>query len=65
MREGLCKTIMIFGDDFADNPCTFRCMLPDNHEGRHREWGNLHGKYPYTLEWDGDMTEEEPSDQEA
>jgi len=55
----LCNAVMPFGDDHGDNSCTFRCMLNKDHEGKHREWGNLYGKYPYSLEWEGDYRDEE------
>ena len=45
-----CKETMKFGDDYGDNDCTFHCQLEKDHEGNHRETGNLYGE-EYVLEW--------------
>ena len=55
MSAERCGATLEFGDDYGDNSSTFRCQLPEDHEGRHVEAGNMYGKCPYRLEWDGDM----------
>jgi len=50
-----CGAELAMGDDFGDNKCTFRCGLSEGHKGRHQETGNLYAKYPYSLQWEGDM----------
>jgi len=49
-REWKCNAEIVFGDDFGDNSCTFRCGLPKGHLGSHREEGGAEGK-DYILEW--------------
>jgi hypothetical protein len=34
---GECNRRLEIGDDYGDNSCTFRCKLPQGHEGPHRE----------------------------
>lgn len=58
-KEIRCQATIEFGDDFGDNSCTFRCMLLAGHAGQHREWGRMCDRYPYSLEWEIDMREEE------
>lgn len=50
MKKKVCNAEMIFGDDYGDNPCTFRCGLPAGHSGPHEEKGTLYGKR-YILKW--------------
>lgn len=54
-----CGAELAMGDDFGDNECTFRCTLSAGHIGSHEETGNLYGKYPYRLQWTGDMLEKD------
>ena len=58
-RKKKCKALIIFGDDYGDNTCTFHCQLPEGHEGPHQEKGEMYGKYPYCLMWEKAMLEEE------
>lgn len=32
-----CNARLFLGDDHGDNSCTFRCQLPPEHKGQHRE----------------------------
>lgn len=50
-----CKAIMVFGDDYGDNDCTFHCQLPEGHEGEHVKIGNMYRKFPYFIQWSNDM----------
>lgn len=50
-----CKSIMIFGDDFGDNRCTFHCEKPAGHKSVHREAGKMYGRYSYRLTWQKGM----------
>lgn len=56
-----CKSIIVFGDDQADNTATFHCKLPLGHEGEHAERGEMEsgedGKQPYLLTWTGEHQE--------
>lgn len=52
-----CSASLRMGDDFGDNPCTFKCKLPKGHEGLHIEHGNFINKHPYVFTWHGDMRE--------
>lgn len=52
-----CGASIVMGDDEGDNSCTFKCDLPPGHEGDHGETGNMYGKHPYKLVWQGDMRE--------
>jgi len=57
MRKQPCGVAIIFGDDFADNTCTFYCELEGGHKGKHLETGNRGDEkkpIPYRLEWEGD-----------
>ena len=51
-----CGAIIQFGDDFGDNHTTFHCMLDKNHTEKHKESGSMYDKYPYVVEWEGDMS---------
>jgi hypothetical protein len=56
MRKQPCGVSIIFGDDFADNECTFHCELEKGHIGKHIEKGDMGDKkkpIPYKLEWEG------------
>ena len=50
-----CGNVMIFGDDYGDNNCTFHCDLEKGHDGKHSETGVIRKKFPYTLTWEGDL----------
>lgn len=50
-----CIAVIKFGDDFGDNESTFHCQLNEGHAGLHMEESSMYGKYPYKLEWKGDM----------
>jgi len=49
-RKRRCRSVILFSDDFAENPCTFRCLLKEGHKGDHTEGGNQWGK-KYCLRW--------------
>lgn len=53
-----CGATIPFGDDEGDNDITFRCQRAKGHDGKHRERGKIHPRYPYALEWDGDLRDE-------
>lgn len=54
-----CQAVIKFADDFGDNEATFHCQLPLGHEGPHEEKGVMYETLPYTLQWTGDMTNDE------
>ena len=35
--EGFCESVLVLGDDFGDNTCTFHCELARGHDGYHKE----------------------------
>ena len=58
MRKQPCGAIIRFGDDFADNTCTFYCELEKGHKGEHLEKGDMGDKIKpisYCLKWRGNF----------
>lgn len=51
---GQCNARLYIADDYGDNRCTMRCMLPKGHEGRHREEYDAFGDNHVVVEWDYD-----------
>ncbi len=62
MEKKICDSEIAFGDDFGDNSCTFHCQLPANHEGKHKESGNMYGLQKYEVFWEDVV--KETSDEE-
>ena len=53
-NDNICKSTIVFGDDYGDNNCTFHCQLELGHPGKHQENGNMYWEQPYTLLWEHD-----------
>lgn len=49
----ICKAVLIFGDDYGDNECTFHCQLEEGHGGAHMETGDQDEK-DYVMVWSGE-----------
>ncbi len=47
-----CEKILVFGDDFGDNECTFHCQLDSDHIGPHQEINTLCSNESYALVWE-------------
>lgn len=48
-----CDATLVVGDDFGDNPCTFRCARKHKHLGMHKFEFQSNGS-KRILRWDGD-----------
>ena len=56
----VCNATIEFGDDNGDNVTTFHCQLEENHEGKHKESGDMGYSvmdFPYDLYWQGSTKE--------
>lgn len=58
--SGKCNAHLYLGDDYGDNTCTIRCLLPAEHEGVHREEFERNGK-PVIITWWIDERERRPT----
>jgi len=46
-----CEALLILGDDYGDNPITFRCQLKEGHRGMHVEINDF---FEFVIVWNGD-----------
>lgn len=46
-----CDAVIVLGDDYGDNDCTFHCKLEKDHLGDHSEGGDIDGQ-KYTMTWE-------------
>lgn len=54
-KEGDCNARLFLGDDYGDNHTTIKCMLPEGHEGKHKEWfTRSYNKNDVVIEWTKD-----------
>lgn len=55
---GECNARLVIGDDYGDNSCTFRCTLPEGHDGEHQEESRSDkpppGARKAVMRWEGD-----------
>lgn len=60
MGEEKCGAILLLGDDYGDNSCTFRCKLPKGHEGLHQEKFESDDSGDVVVTWEHDARVECP-----